>query len=481
MLSRLIFSSSCALVAVAVASGCGGAGYSAANGQSAAAAEAAPELAGQVPSGGENTPLETGPQQIRQPAPVPAPGPAPGPAPAPAPSPVSSDSCPTATTHCVGAGQEFSALQAAVDAALPGHTVLVFDGNYAGFKVSRSGTAASPITIRAAGAGAVINQRNSENEGITLSRASHVSVDGFVVTGMPGYGVATHGASATAPMRGLLIRNNTVKDSGSANIYLSQVADFLVEGNIASGSQNSHGIYLANGGSDNTTLRANIVFNNASNGIHFNGDISIGGDGVQTGLLVEGNTAYGNVQNGFNMDGVQSSTFQNNLAFANGRNALRGYRIDGGDGPRNMRIVNNTLLVPASGGWAVKFSEEHGGHVIFNNILLAEGGASGSISVGNAGSSSNYNVVGDRFSINGESSVIGLSVWRMNGQDANSLGGSSGDLFVDPAAGNYRLKPDSAAIDKGVGSFADVPAPGADLARIARPRGAGLDLGAFEL
>ena len=393
-------------------------------------------------------------------------------------STLSSNACTTATTHCAGAGQEFASIQAAVNAAQAGHTVLVFDGNHAGFTVSRSGTAGNPITIRAAGGGAVINQRNGDNEGITISRASHVIVEGFTVTGMPGYGIATHDANATSPMRGLAIRNNTVRDSGSANIYLSQVADSVIEGNTASGSEASHGIYLANGGSDNTTLRANVVFDNAKNGIHFNGDSSVGGDGVQTGLVVEANTAYRNTENGINMDGVQSSTLQNNLVYDNGRNAVRGYRIDAAAGPKNMRIVNNTLV--ASGGWAVKFSEDGGGHVLFNNILMATSGGSGSVAVGHSGFSSNHNVVVDRFSLNGDSSSIGLSAWRMNGHDTASMTGSLNDLFTNAAGGDYRLKPAAPAVDRGVASFGGVPAPAADHERVPRPRGASLDIGAYE-
>lgn len=389
-----------------------------------------------------------------------------------------SNTCSTATTHCVGSGQEFASIQAAVNAAQAGHTVIVFDGSYAGFKVSRSGTAASPIAIRAAGSNALITQRNGSNEGITVSRASHVTIEGFTVTGMPGYGIATHDASATSPMRGLAIRNNTVRDSGSANIYLSQVADSVIEGNTASGSKASHGIYLANGGSDNTTLRANVVFDNAKNGIHFNGDSSVGGDGVQTGLMVEANTAYRNAENGINMDGVQSSTLQNNLVYSNGRNAVRGYRIDAAAGPKNMRVVNNTLV--ASGGWAVKFSDDGGGHILFNNILMAVSGGTGSIAVGNGGFSSNNNVVVDHFSLDGDSSVIGLSAWRMNGHDTGSVIGGLNDLFANAAGGDYRLKSAAPAVDRGVASFGGVPAPAADHERVRRPRGASPDIGAYE-
>ena len=84
-----------------------------------------------------------------------------------------------------------------------------------------------------------------------------------------------------------LFETTGLQNSAGANIYLSQVAGSLIEGNTTSGFATSHGIYLANGGSDNTVLRGNRSFNNAKAGILFNGDVSVGGDGYQTGLIVE--------------------------------------------------------------------------------------------------------------------------------------------------------------------------------------------------
>lgn len=380
----------------------------------------------------------------------------------------------------VGATQEYSTIQAAVNVARAGDTVLVYDGRYRGFSIAASGTVSARIVVRAAGGAALIDQVNGRNEGITLSNASHVTVEGFTVTGMPGYGLATHDSSATNPVRGLVIRNNTVSNSGSSNIYLSQVADSLVEGNIARGSIASHGIYLANGGSDNTILRGNRCHDNAKNGIHFNGDSSVGGDGLHTGITVEGNVIHGNTANGIDADGVQDSLFRNNLVYANGRNALRAFRIDSAQGPRNLRVVNNTLLVPSGGGWALKFSEDLGGHVFFNNILLSDNTGTGSISVSNTGFTSNNNALVGRLSYDGESSVVNLGAWQAAGFDAASFTATPAGLFVNPGAADYRLRAGAPAIDAGRASLSGVAAPGTDLSGSARPQGAGFDLGAYE-
>jgi parallel beta-helix repeat protein len=357
--------------------------------------------------------------------------------------------------------------------------VLVQDGNYAGFSVSRSGTASRRLVVRAAASGAIINLPNPSGEGITLNNASHVTIEGFVVNGMPGYGVAAHNASATSPMRDLIIRNNGVRDSGSSNIYLSQVADSLIEANLANNSKSSHGIYLANGGSDNTTLRNNTCSGNFKNGIHLNGDLSVGGDGLHSGVNLDGNRLFANAANGMDIDGMQDSTIQNNLVYGNGRNAVRVFQIDAASGPRNLRIVNNTLSVPAGGGWAVKLTEDGGGHVIFNNILLADGGASGSLALAHATFTSDRNIVVDRLSIDGDVSVIGLTTWKGLGKDASSFIGIAATLFVDAAAANYQLRASAPARSAGLASLAGVAAPGADIAGIARPQ-SGSDIGAYQ-
>lgn len=398
--------------------------------------------------------------------------------------------CGASNVLCVddtpGASQEYSTIQAAVNVVRPGDTILVYDGNYSGFTISADGTASSRIVIKAEGTSAVINQPNSNSEGITLSNANYVTIEGFTIVNMPSYGLASHNATPTNPMHGLIIRGNTVQNSGTGstsnwpNIYLSEAADSLVENNIASGSVRSHGIYLANGGSDNTTLRGNRCFNNAKNGIHFNGDFSVGGDGLHTGLIVENNVLYNNTDNGIDADGVQDSVFQNNLMYGNGRNALRIFQIDAVQGPKNLKVINNTLIVPSGGGWALKFSEDLGGHTFFNNILLSDNGSTGSISMPNTNFVSNNNALVGRLSYNGESSIVNLATWQAAGFDTNSFTTTSSSLFVNAASDNYQLKSGAPAIDAGRVSLNGLLAPPADILGTARPLGAAFDMGAYE-
>ncbi len=398
------------------------------------------------------------------------------------------DDCSSPTILCVddtpGTTQEFSTIQAAADAAQPGDTVLVYDGNYAGFQVTRSGTQASPIVFRANGSNVVINSNGPTGDGIRLENVDYITIDGFQIQGVSQRCIAARGATPDSPMKGNILHNNRCTNAGVECFYLSEFSISLIENNIlsgcgASGAIRSHGIYLANAGSDNTIIRGNTISGatpTESEGIHINGDISIGGDGIVSGLTIENNVIHDNANNGLNMDGVQNSLIRNNLIYSNGRHALRVYQGDALAGPANLSIVNNTFN--ATAGWAIKLSEDIGGHTIFNNILL---GSRGSICVSNTNLTSNNNAVMDSFSFDNESTVVSLASWRaQRGNDANSFVTSASSLFVNAAAGNYRLISTSPAIDTGLSSLNSINAPATDLSGTVRPQGAGYDIGAYE-
>jgi Right handed beta helix region len=294
---------------------------------------------------------------------------------------------------------------------------------------------------------------------------------------MPERGLAAHDATGDAPMRGLQILNNIVRDSASDNIYLSQVADSLAEGNSSSGSKAEHGMYLTNAGSDNTTLRGNRLFNNAKDGLHMNGDIRYGGDGIHKNVVIDGNIIYGNAVNAMDLDGVQDTTIQNNLVYDNGRNGVRVFQIDASAGPKNLRIINNTIVMRSGGGWAIKLTEDAGGHVIFNNVLLAEG-ATGSIAVGNTNFVSENNATSNTFSLDGDKTNISLQAWKAAGHDATSFSTTSVATFV--GGGDYRPKAGALVINAGRAALSSITAPTKDIIGAARPAGVGVDIGAYE-
>jgi hypothetical protein len=375
----------------------------------------------------------------------------------------------------------------------PGNVVLVHDGSYAGFTLSTSGTASSPIVFRANGSNVVIDRGgNSERDGIRLQNVNYVQIEGFTIRNTSSSAprvhrcIAARGATAASPMRGNVIRGNNCTDADAEGFYVSQFGQGLIESNVITnagrnGQPRGHGIYLANGGSDGTTIRANrisSITNPESEGIHCNGDLSIGGDGIISELTIEANTiSSSGGNNAINFDGVQNALIRNNLVMASGHHGLRAYQIDGAAGPRNLRIVNNTFVT--NNGWAVKMSEDGGGHVVFNNILL---GSVGSLAVGGTSSlASNNNVVTGSFSDDEEASTLTLAAWRTRtAQDATSITATSTQLFVNAAGGNLALSSGSPARDKGVSIFAGLASPGTDLNGATRQQGTAPDIGAIE-
>ncbi len=386
--------------------------------------------------------------------------------------------CGRADTLCVdvdaGDQQEFRTIQAAVKRARAGDTVVVFPGDYAGFRVTRSGTAKRRIVIVGRPGARITSPESGGDEGIHLRRASFVTVRGFEVLaqGMR-RGIAARDARANKPARGIEILDNVVIGAESTNIYLSHVAEALVADNVARDSRGSHGIYLANAGSDDTELRNNTCYGNAKNGIHFNGDARLGGDGVHTGLVVDGNLLFDNAANGLDADGVRDSSFINNVVHNNGRHGLRGFAIDAAAGPANLVIANNTFA--DNRGWAVKLTQDDGGHTVFNNILLSK---TGSLAV-EGDLAADYNV-GTRYSLDGESTVTSLAGWRAAGHGMHSFQATRNKLFTKAKKKDFTLKTSSPAVDAGIDRLAGTPAPRRAVDGVRRPQGSAEDIGAYE-
>lgn len=367
--------------------------------------------------------------------------------------------CADATVLCVddtaGSTQEYATIQAAADASAPGDTVLVFPGTYAGFAVRTSGTPARRIVYRANGAVTIASdQRGSSTDwardaGVFLSGASYVTIDGFAFVAGVTRCIAAGDNDPSSPAMGDEIVNNTCTGASEGGLYFSHMGSSLIERNTVHDVTGSHGLYLANAGSDGTVIRGNTIYNVDPAGadhncIHLNGDSSSGGDGIISNVTIEGNTLHDCVQHGIDADGVQDSTIANNLIYGNGSDGVVPFQIDGAAGPQDLVVVNNTIDA-LGGSCALEFDNDLGGHTVFNNILLST--AAGCY----AGGTSNYR------------------------------GTSVAGLFVDPAHGDYHLQPYATdLVDTGVESASGHAAPTRDIEGNTRPRGTAVDLGALE-
>ncbi len=385
-------------------------------------------------------------------------------------------------------------LQFAVRQVAPGDTILVRGGEYAGCRIERSGAPGAYITLQAeAGATARITSPGPDNaHGSNIEietwegdgTVSYWVIQGFEVSGAPSWGIDVRG-SETAPSHHIVVRGNRVHDnglgSGRTGIFLAFVDDALIEFNESYGN-GEHGIYCSNSG-DRPVVRGNVLHDNAGCGLHMNGDIEMGGDGIISDGLVERNVIYGNGAEGgaaINMDGVRNAVVRNNLLYDNQAGGIAIFQENGGLCSSGNRVLNNTIVMPEGSRWAVNIAGPGCvDNVLFNNIILSADDWSGSIVIpaaGLPGFQSDYNIVVDRFSADGDNSAISLADWQALGYDTHSFIGAAGQLFVDQASADYHLRPGCPAVDAGT-ALAEVTD---DLEGAPRPAGPAHDIGAYE-
>ena len=363
----------------------------------------------------------------------------------------------------------------AADVVNPGDTVHVEDGSYTGFYLSRSGTAGHPITFVADGANVQITADNGTTpDGINVEGAAYVVIDGFTVNNRTRAGIRV------AISQFVTVRNCHTGYNGRWGIFSGFADDFSIENNEAHHSVVEHGIYVSNS-CVRPIIRSNIAHDNHANGIHMNGDLSQGGNGLIADALVERNIIYGNGAgggSGINMDGVINSIVRDNLLYDNHASGISLYRIDAATGSTGNVVVNNTIVNASDGRWCVNINSGSTGNTVLNNILYNLHPFRGAITIdasSRAGFVSDYNSVMDRFSTDTGDTIIDLPSWQALGYDAHSFIATPAQLFVAPGS-DFHLLASGPAVDSGTAT----DSPAFDLDGNPRPVGAGVDVGAYE-
>ena len=311
--------------------------------------------------------------------------------------------------------------------ASAGYTIHVAPGTYkvaaaslgsAGIKTVKNGTATARIKfISDVKWGAKIIVSGT---GITWdSRGNYVDIDGFDISGSGRHGILAGGAYLT-------ITNNFIHDltvsggcngsGGGAVDTWGPVGNILIDRNVV----RNIGVKMI--GSCATVQ--GIYVANANNTV--------------TNNLVSGVAAVGITQ----WHGATASTIVNNTVFHNKEGILLGQ----GDGGTTTGSANNYVA----------------NNVVYDNTTygIVEGGK----------------MAGNNRYVNNLVSRSGTAL-RVKGTVSGTI--SSDPLFVSyqvNGTGNYRLSSSSPAIDRGTSTLA----PKIDLALVARPRGAAVDIGAYE-
>ncbi|KAB0265881.1 right-handed parallel beta-helix repeat-containing protein, partial [Microvirga brassicacearum] len=207
-----------------------------------------------------------------------------------------------------GTGTEaspYATIQAAVNAAGPGTTIMVKAGVYTENVVFRtSGTASAPIELVSAdGVGkAEIRPANSSADTIRVSAVNHITIDGFKVIG-PSLANAIHVSSAdnmTKIPAYITIKNNDIRPDAGDGVKISQGDHISILDNTVVGSTHEQGI-------DAVGVTHSIISGNDVSGVTGGAAIQVKGGSIDVeisyntihdtgrwGILVGGST---NVQN----------------------------------------------------------------------------------------------------------------------------------------------------------------------------------------
>ncbi len=374
----------------------------------------------------------------------------------------------------------FLTMQYASDQVSAGDTVFVEDGVYVGFDHRNvSGLATSPIVFKGLGNNVLINQSGPiRDDGINIENADFIVIDGFIVNDMIGNGNGIRLVLSD----NCVVRNCSCDNNAERGIFTGFTDDILIEYNVSTNAIDEHGIYVSNS-SDRPIIRFNECYGNSKIGIHMNGDLSAGGDGIISDAQVYGNILHDNNQAaGINMDGVVNAEVYNNLIYNNHfAQGIALFQQDGATCSYGAKIYNNTIIVPSDGRWGILVQDACNVDTeIYNNIIINQHAWRGCIAAEDVtGLISDFNIVNDKMSASGDGSTIPLSEWQALGLDLNSqLASSLTDIFQDHANGDYNLAIGSQALDTGTNLTNGIVVD--DILGTSRPQGSEYDLGAYE-
>lgn len=382
----------------------------------------------------------------------------------------------------------WATLQHAVDHVAPGDTILVRAGTYVGCRITHSGTADAPCTLKAEPGAKVIINAASPNcrQGSFLEAQSDEVVSYWVIEGLEVAGSRRYGIDLRHTTH-MTVRKCYTHHSRVTGLYdsHSHYTSFLDNETAYNGE---HGIYHANSG-NYPTIRGNVSHHNAGCGIQMNADLSMGDDGIIRSAVVERNVIYengaGDSGSAINASGQDHSIFRNNLIYANHARGISLFAGDSGIGSRYCQVLNNTLVFGADGNDLIVLPESTDpnkpspvGNVVMNNLLYTANPKTGSIrAYGPAAfalGGCDHNLVVERFSVG--DTRVNLSHWRALGLDLHSVVADPAAVFVDPAHHDYRLRTGSPAAGAGLAR----PEVTEDLTGRKRPTRGACDLGCYQ-
>jgi hypothetical protein len=189
--------------------------------------------------------------------------------------------------------KDYPKIQAAIDAAESGDTVLVAPGTYKEYLLMKKGVAVRSEGTEAehknhkAARRTTIDSSGADNTPV-VEGADYATIDGFTLTGLPplDHHVPGHAHGINCRGTSMIVMNNIIHNMGSTGIgnhvrgkkrAMSYIANNIVYGNIGLGIGSNH--------NSAATVVQNIIYSNTDVGI-----------GTRNGAhaLIERNTVYNN-------------------------------------------------------------------------------------------------------------------------------------------------------------------------------------------
>jgi parallel beta-helix repeat protein len=352
--------------------------------------------------------------------------------------------------------QPFCSIGTAATLAVAGQTVVVAAGTYAETVTAKqSGTAGLPIVYTAAPAATVTVA--GPTYGFVISGRSWITVQGFTVTGTSKTGISVSSSS------NITISGNRVSNAGqpidgktAQGIKLNDTTDSLVSSNTS--NNNSEAGILLTGATTRTMVIGNTTFENARGYTR----AAPGIDVRSSGNTIQANVSHDNEDSGLQFyTGGGGNLVVDNVSYHNGDHGIDDLNAPG------QQIIGNTVFGNVAAG--INLEGTSSGGTLVNNISVDNGINSprtasnirlDSQSIANATLRRdlvNLSPSGTIMFIWGKTSYPSLAAFQSaTGQE---VGGVQGDpRWAAPAAGDFRLTAGSPAVDSadsGAGTSTD--------------------------
>ena len=409
----------------------------------------------------------------------------------------------------------YRTIQRALNALSPGDDVVIGAGRYAESPRLRQHRATPDdyTEIRAAAGAEVaieaLDDPENPKAAFLIEDSDYIRLEGIRINGARRHGI---GVFRSNHIR--LVSNRTY-NTGQSGIRARYVNDILLDGNdVSRAVQRKYQESISLSNADGFVIRDNFVHDRPrGDSLQQKGGVGRGGEGIDVKDGSRNGKIHDNRVDGiesklgiyvdaydtdsFNIDVFNNTVTNSGCGFAfsteNGTSTsgyLRDVRVynnvsfgnrcgiyfgnHGGDSSRrdkvrrveNVSVYNNTIIGNGrwTGGGGIDIANPNAAGLVIRNNLVADN-HSGQIRLSGGVKSLPPRSVVENNLVKGRRG--GLPVGK-------NLEGSPG--LLDPSRGDFRLTADSAAIDAGL-------APGApdfDHRGIARPQGAGIDIGAFE-